>query len=140
MIRMEILALALAKVNGGLDDPASRAFKLRNPLMLKTYRPEKKVDSENYRIFTSFGGGFKAAVADLMAKCTGTAHRLSLDNTLRDMLKLFEFTDDRVQRKIVLFIQHGLEDESVNLNTKMQWFFEDPVVPETTEVKTVEEK
>lgn len=139
MIRMEILALSLAKINGGLDDPASRAFKLRNPLMLKTFRPEKRVDSENYRIFTSFGGGFKAGVADLMAKCTGTAHRLSLDNTLRDMLKLFGFVDDRVQRKIVLFIQHGLEDESVNLNTKMQWFFEESVEVEV-ETETVEEK
>lgn len=126
MVRFEVLALAIAKINGGLDDPDSRAFKLRNPLLLKTYRPEKKVDSENYRIFTSFGGGFKAGVADLMAKCTGTAHRLSKENTLRDMLKLFSFTDERAQRKILLFIQRSLQDDTVSLNTPMGWFYEAP--------------
>ena len=135
MIRFEILALAISKINGGLDDPDSRAFKLCNPLLLKTYRPEKKVDSENYRVFSSFGGGFKAAVADLMAKCTGQNHRLSVNNTLRDMLKIFGFTDEKVQRKIVLFIRRSTQDDSVSLNTLMGWFYESPVVQEKVEVE-----
>lgn len=133
MIRFEVLALAIAKVNGGLDDPDSRAFKLCNPLLLKTYRPEKKVDSENYRIFSSFGGGFKAGVADLMAKCTGATHRLSKNNPLKDMLKLFNFTDERAQRKIVLFIQRSLQDDTVTVNTPMGWFYESPAVAELVE-------
>ena len=135
MIRFEVLALAISKMNGGLDDPDSRAFKLRNPLLLKTYRPEKKVDSENYRVFSSFGGGFKAGVADLMAKCTGQNHRLSVNNTLRDMLKIFGFIDERVQRKIMLFIQRSTQDDSVSLNTTMGWFYETPVVEEKIEVE-----
>ncbi len=135
MVRFEILALAISKINGGLDDPGSRAFKLCNPLLLKTYRPEKKVDSENYRIFSSFGGGFKAGVADLMAKCTGQNHRLSVNNTLRDMLKVFNFNDERVQRKIMLFIQRSTEDESVSLNTPMKWFYESAVELEVVKVE-----
>lgn len=127
MVRIEVLALAISKLHGGLDDPDSRAFKLCNPLLLKTYRPEKRVDSENYRIFTSFGGGFKAACSDLMAKCTGTNHRLSLQNTLRDMLKLFGIIDERAQRKVILFIQRSLQDDSVSANTPMGWFYEAPV-------------
>lgn len=135
MIRFEILALAITKINGGLDDPDCRAFKLRNPLLLKTYRPEKKVDSENYRVFSSFGGGFKAGIADLMAKCTGQNHRLSTSNTLRDMLKVFNFTDERTQRKIMLFIQRASQDESVSLNTTMKWFYEAPVVEQEVTVE-----
>lgn len=131
---MEVLALAIAKINGGLDDPNSKAFKLCNPLLLKTYRPEKKVDSENYRIFTSFGGGFKAGVADLLAKSSGANHRLSKNNTLKDILKLYGFTDDRAIRKIVLFLQHGLSDESISVNTTLEWFLTAP------EEKIIEEK
>jgi hypothetical protein len=128
MVRFEILALAITKINGGLDDPDSRSFKLRNPLMLMSYRPGRPVDEEHYRIFSSFGGGFKAGIADLLSKCTGVNHRLSTSNSLRDILKVYGFVDERVQRKIMLFIQRASQDESVSLNTTLKWFYESPVV------------
>lgn len=127
MIRFEALALAISKINGGLDDPDSKAFKLRNPGMLKTYRPEKKTDSDHYRIFTSSMGGFKALVADLQAKCSGKNHRLSVENTLGDMLRIFGFESSVAQRKIVLFVQRALQDESVTIHTKLSWFSESPI-------------
>lgn len=128
MVRFESLALAIAKINGGLDDPDSRAFKLKNPGMLKTYRPEKKADSENYRIFTTHAGGFKALIADLQAKCNGKNHRLTVENTLSDMLKVYGFTNDAAQRKIILFVRRALQDESVSNSTKLAWFNEVPEV------------
>lgn len=137
MIRFEVVALAFSKINGGLDDPDSRAFKLKNPLLLKTYRPEKKVDSENYRVFSSFGGGFKAGVADLLAKCDGANHRLSSKNTLRDLLKLYGFSDERAQRKLILFVQRASQDNMVTANTEISWLYEKPV---ETVVEATEEK
>lgn len=132
MIRFEMLALALGKMNGSFDDPESRAFKLRNPLLLKTYRPEKKFDSENYRIFTSVMGGFKAGIADLQAKCSGKNHRLTSENTLKDLLAIFGFANEATARKIVLFLRRALQDESVSLNTLVGWFQE---VPELKDIK-----
>jgi len=124
MVRFEALALSISHINGGLSDPDSKAFKLKNPGMLKTYRPEKKVDSENYRIFTTHAGGFKALIADLQAKCNGKNHRLTVENTLGDMLKVYGFTNEAAQRKIVLFIRRALNDDSVSNSTKLAWFNE----------------
>lgn len=137
MIRFEMLCLVLGRCNGSFDDPESRAFKLRNPLLLKTYRPEKKFDSENYRIFTSLMGGFKAGIADLQAKCSGKNHRLSSENTLKDLLAVYGFSNEATARKIILFLRRALCDESVSVNTPIGWFQEVPSsqteqVPEET--------
>ncbi len=124
-------------MNGSWDDPESRSFKLRNPLLLKTYRPEKKFDSENYRIFTSLMGGFKAGIADLQAKCNGKNHRLSSENVLRDLLAVYGFSNEATARKIVLFLRRALIDESVSLNTPISWFQETPEVPVVAAEETV---
>lgn len=127
MIKLESLVLAIGKLNGCFDDPESKAFKLCNPLLLKTYRPEKKVDSENYRVFSSIMGGFKAGVADVQAKSSGKNHRLSEENTLRDLLVLYGFQNELTTRKIVLFLRRSLNDESVSLTTPLKWFLETSV-------------
>jgi len=124
MIKLEALCLSIGKMNGAFDDPDSRAFKLCNPLLLKTYRPEKKVDSENYRVFSSIMGGFKAGIADLQAKSSGKNHRLSGDNTLKDILALFGFNNEMTTRKIVLFLRRSLNDDSISLSTSLSWFLE----------------
>lgn len=123
MIRLEILVLAIGNQYGMFDNPESKAFKLRNPLLLKTYRPEKKSDSDNYRIFTTLMGGYKAAVADVVAKCSGNNHRLTSANSLRDLLKLYGFTTDLSMRPTILFLRRGL-DNTINLETKLEFFLE----------------
>jgi hypothetical protein len=127
MIKLEAIVLAVGKMNGVFDDPESKAFRLRNPLLLKTYRPEKKVDSENYRVFSSVMGGFKAGVADVQAKSSGKNHRLSEDNTLRDLLVLYGFSNEQTVKKVVLFLRRALQDENVSANTPLKWFLETSV-------------
>jgi len=127
MIRIEALVLAIGKMNGFFDDPESKAFKLCNPLLLKTYRPEKKVDSENYRVFSSVMGGFKAGIADIQAKSSGKNNRLNANNILKDILAVFGFTNEQTQKKIVLFLRRALQDESISTNTPLSWFLEAPV-------------
>lgn len=124
MLRFEALALAIANCNGGFNDPSSKAFQLCNPLLLKSYKPEKKTDSENYRVFTTVMGGFKAGIAELQARCSGQNHRLSSENTLRDLLSLYGFKHDLALRKVLLFTQKSLQDDSVTASTKLSFFIE----------------
>lgn len=126
MNRYEALAMAISKINGGLDDPDSKAFSLSNPGLLKTYRPEKKCDGDHYRIFTTAMGGFKALVSELQARCSGQNHRLSPENTLRDLLSIYEFNNDKIAHRIALFVRRATKDESVALDTPLKWFQETP--------------
>lgn len=129
--RMEAMVLVFGRMNGAFDDPESKAFKLRNPLLLKTYRPEKQCDSEHYRIFTSLMGGFKAGIADLQAKCSGKNNRLNAANTLKDVFAVFGFANDATARKMILFLRRSLLDENISLNTELRWLLE----PAAEEIK-----
>src|SRR6266403_4457838 len=100
--KFEILALAISKLNGW-DEPGTKSFELRNPLLLRTYKPEKRADSEHYRIFSTIMGGFKAGVAELSARCSGKNHRLGAENALRDLLALYGIRTELAVRKITLF-------------------------------------
>jgi hypothetical protein len=132
MLKIELLAVCLGNLNGAFDSPESRAFATRNPLLLRTYRPEKKCDSEHYRVFTSIMGGLKAGVADITAKCSGKNHRLSSENTLRDLLAMYGFNDDRATRRVTVFLQKALGDENIYPGTKISWLLEVPVEEEVT--------
>lgn len=128
MIRLEALVLSLGKMNGAFDDPDSRAFKICNPLLLKTWRPEKKTDSEHYRVFSSLMGGFKAGIADATAKSSGKNNRLAPENPLKDLLAIYGFSNDVSVRKIVLFLRRALQDESISTHTPLSWFLQAPEV------------
>lgn len=134
MIRIEIFAIALANLNGGFDTPDSKAFKLRNPMLLKTYAPEKKKDSENYRVFTTISGGLKAGTADIAAKCSGKSHRLGPENTIKDLLTVYGVRDERTIRRIIIFLQKALADETIYSGTKIGWLLEAPEIKETEDV------
>jgi hypothetical protein len=122
--RMENLVLAIGRMNGAFDDPETRAFKLRNPLLLKTYRPEKQCDSDHYRVFSSLMGGFKAGLADLQAKCSGKSNRLTLENSLKDAFAVYGFSNEGTVRKLILFLRRALSDENISANTPLSWLME----------------
>lgn len=133
--KFEILALSIAKLNGW-DEPGQKAFDLKNPLLLRTYKPEKRADSEHYRIFSTIMGGFKAGVAELSARCSGKNHRLSAENTLRDLLALYGIRTELALRRVILFCQKALADQSISANTKLGFFQEEIV--EVVEIKEAE--
>jgi hypothetical protein len=124
MNRLEILALSIAKATGGFDSPESEAFKLRNPGLLRTYRPEKKTDSEHRRVFSSFMGGFKALTADLQAKCSGKNRKITPENSLSELLALLGFPNSQAVHKIVVFINRSLGNETVAGSTPISFFNE----------------
>ena len=130
MLKIEAFVLSVGKYNGAWDDPDAKAFKLCNPLLLKTYRPEKQCDSEHYRIFSSVMGGFKAGIADVQAKCSGKNNRLTPENTLKDLFSVYGFSNESTARKLILFLRRSLSDESVALTTPIGWLLEAPVLQE----------
>ena len=119
--RVEVLALAIGDMNSAFT-PGSKMFKICNPGALKTYRPEKKQDSDHVRIFSSLMGGLKALTADILAKSSGQSHRLSPDNTLRDLLALYDMKTEPAVHKIVGFLRRGLEDDTLSGNVPLSWF------------------
>ena len=119
MDKFECLALAVSKLNGGFE-PGNHAFELLNPGLLRTYRPERKSDSEHYRIFSTVIGGLKALISDMQAKCK----KLDEGNVLKDLLMMYGFKNDASWRQIVLFLRKATADESVTANTKLTWFQE----------------
>ena len=129
MLKIEAFVLSVGKYNGAWDDPDAKAFKLCNPLLLKTYRPEKKCDSEHYRIFSSVMGGFKAGIADVQAKCSGKNNRLNAENTLKDLFSIYGFSNESTTRKLVLFLRRSLSDESISLATPIGWLLETMEAP-----------
>src|SRR5579859_1430622 len=87
--RLEALAAAFGRLNG-VHDPFSKAFRLRNPLLLRAFSVKHEKDEEGYRVFNSFSSGWDNALLDITIKCSGKSHsRLKSDDTLRDLVILF---------------------------------------------------
>lgn len=124
MIRHEALALAISALNDAFN-PTSRAFELRNPGMLTTFRPEKKFEPETgLRVFSSMMGGFKALTADLQAKCSGLNPKLVATASLKELLALYKFKADGDIQYIVRYLRKALKDESITSGTPIRWFIE----------------
>jgi len=126
MIRLEILVLAISTKLNAAFEPNSKAFELRNPLLLKTYRPEKKQDSDHYRLFGTFMGGFKAGLADVVAKTNGESNRLNDLNTLRDLMHLYGVHTDLSFRPVILYLRKSLNDSGIDADTPISYFKETP--------------
>lgn len=133
MLRLETLALALSHLNGAFNDPDGRAFQLCNPGLLKTYRPEKAVDSEHFRVFGTMMGGFKALVARLQRQCAGEDKRIPENGSLQDLLMRYLISNEAAVRKVVLFLRRALQDESITAKTEVTWFLEKSAAVQTVE-------
>lgn len=123
MQKVEALALSIAYQNGAFD-PGSLAFRNLNPGNLKTYRPEKRVDSENYRVFSSWAGGFKALIADIQAKVSGKNQSLSSESELHELLLRRGFKTKMAQQPIIRFLRKALGDDALTVHTPISYFAE----------------
>lgn len=118
MDKIESLALAIVKSNGGFD-PQTEAFQLSNPGLLRSYSEKQKLDGP-YRRFKQWQAGFKALNFDLLLKCSGNSRaRLTGASPLTSLLEMWEIKD---ARKVVLFLQRSLNDSTINENTQLEYF------------------
>lgn len=121
--RLEALAAAFGKLNG-VHDPFSKAFQLRNPLMLKSFSAKQEKDEDGYRVFSSFASGWDNALIDLKIKCSGGSYcRLKPEDTLRDLVTHFG-NAACATRSIKNFLRHALNNDEIYESQPLAWFLE----------------
>jgi hypothetical protein len=128
MKRLEALAIAICKENEALD-PNSEAFRLLNPGLLKSHSLDRLdiVTEDGYRVFTSFQGGYRALMSNLIAKCEGHTRangdkgRLSPDSSIAELCKTFRGVNPR---NVVEFLQDALDDKAITERTPLKFFEE----------------
>ena len=123
--KIEALADSLMALNNYLD-PTSKAYALKNPLMLKSYSAVGKhsIDGEGYRTFDSLLGGYKAALFDLEKKIEGTSNSglLSTDK-LRNLLAVYSINKEEDILKVVYFLRKTISPD-INALTPISYFKE----------------
>jgi hypothetical protein len=131
--KIEALADAISKLYGGLDDPASEAYKLRNPLLITSFARvgKHKTDEHGRRKFTSFLNGYKAGLFDLEVKISGHSRaNVNADSPLYVLLVSYGIKTKLAQDKIVNFLRRALNDQNITINTAINYFLEDNKIEE----------
>lgn len=125
--RLIALVDAFANLNGALD-PQSKAYKLRNPLMLKAFSPNHERDEDGNRRFRSFVSGYDNGIIDIKIKCSGQSYYakrgLGPQSPLSDLVCLYG-NQAAATRKVVNFLRHALNDDTIPQNVNLGWFLED---------------
>jgi hypothetical protein len=126
--RVEALVDAIGKIKG-VGDPTSDAYKLRNPLLIKSFaKPGKhETDAEGRRVFTSWLSGFKASLFDAELKLSGNSRAgLKPTDTLTNILGVYGVKELGGIKAVVLFLRKALDDETISKETPLTYFLEHP--------------
>lgn len=127
--RLEALVLALSNLNGWAN-PTSRAFRNRNPILLKAFSMKHTKDDDGFRVFSSFASGLDNALIDLRIKCSGQSHsKLKATDTLKDLVRYFG-NDASATRSVKNYLRHALNDESIRESQELSWFVEGEEIKE----------
>src|SRR5271169_2963604 len=124
MSKLEHLVNAIARLNGMLD-PESNCYRLKNPLMLKSYAlPGKhEIDEVGVRVFQSILNGYKAAMFDIDLKASGKSRaNAGPASTLEVFLKCYDIKTSAAVDHIVSFLRRALSDQNISKNTLMNYF------------------
>jgi len=123
--KIEALADAIARLNQAWT-PESEAYKLRNPLLIKSFaRPGKhETDEGGRRIFNSFLSGYKAGLYDLDLKLRGKSRAgLTAENTLENLLGVYGINAIAADN-VVAFVRRALQNQTVSKKTSIAFFVE----------------
>jgi hypothetical protein len=122
--KIESLINAIASLNE-YHKPDSDAYKLRNPLLLKSYsRPGKHdVDEQGRRKFDSFQGGYRSAAWDLILKIEGKSNTgLKPEDKLRNLLAVLGINQEQDIMFVVFFLRKALSDKNIEPLTPLEYF------------------
>lgn len=127
MKRIEALVDAIGKYKGMLD-PESACYKLRNPMLIKSFAlPGKhQIDENGYRVFPSLLNGYKACLFDLECKLSGrTRAKVTADSTLDQVLACYEVRTAAAIDYVASFLRRALNDTAISAKTPAAYFLED---------------
>ena len=122
--KIEALVDAIATTTGAFHNPESEAYKLRSPLLVRSFaRPGKhEMNVGGRRVFTSMLAGYRAAVFDIEKKLSGESRAgIRPTDVLSNLLAVYEIHDSA---KIVSFLRRALQDQAINSNTPLTYFRE----------------
>ena len=122
--KIEALLDAIGKLNGCFD-PEQEAYRLRNPLLIKSFaRPGKhQIDEKGRRIFSSFLNGYKACLFDLELKVSGRSRaRVDVNSTLEQLLACYEIRTKMAIDHVISFVRRALNDQSISAATPVSFF------------------
>ena len=130
--RIEALADAIAFLNRA-HDPQSDAYRLRNPGLAKcfSFKDLAKSDEKGRRWFTSWVGGYRFLVQDLIWKCSGQTRakgnngKLKATSRLTDLLISFQLNREDHVFELVDFLNRALLDDSITPQTEIGYFLKD---------------
>lgn len=121
---IEALIDAIAHLNRA-HDPESTAYRLRNPLLLRSFaRPGKhEQDEEGRRVFPSVLNGYKAAMFDLELKLTGRSRSgIKADDNIRNLLAAYGIRELGGVEQVVKFLRRALKDANISRETHLTIF------------------
>ena len=125
--RVEALADSIGKLHGCPNNPESESYKLRNPLLIKSFaKPGKHVTDElGRRAFDSLLAGYKAGLFDLELKIAGKSRAgLRPDDKLENLLGCYDIKEKAAVDCIVAFLRRALQDQTISAKTSLSYFTE----------------
>jgi len=126
-VKLEALLNAIGRYYGAFDDPDQPAYKLRNPLLIRSFSVPGRhdVDKEGRRIFKSFLAGYRACLYDLEIKLSGHS-RAKIRNTdaIENLLRVYGITEPASQEVVVKFLRRALNDTEIKRTTSLSYFSE----------------
>ena len=125
--RIEGLLDAIASLKGW-NTPESRAYQLRNPLLVQSFsRPGKnEITDDGLRVFSSALAGLRACLFDLELKVKGESRAgIKKDDLLENVLRVYGVTELGGQKSVVKFLKRALKTEDISTTTPLKWFLEE---------------
>ena len=123
--KCESLVDAIGNLNGAFGNPESEAYRLKSPLMLRSFARVGKheVNERGLRIFPSMLSGYKAATFDMALKLSGNSRAgLKPTDTLENLLRVYGLTEILAHKKCVNFLRRSLQDETISVKTSLSYF------------------
>lgn len=123
--QIEALVDAISNLKG-YGTPDSLPYKLRNPLLLKSYARAGKheITEEGYRIFTSGLAGYKSCCFDMDLKISGSS-RAGLkpsSSTLVNLAGVYDLAPGLAVTQVVRFLKRALNDDTITKDTPLSYF------------------
>lgn len=129
MTRLEALCDSFCHMYGAFD-PLSEAYRLRNPMMLLAFNLKHPRDEKGHRIFRSIIVGYENGLYDLRLKCSGQSRsKLQPEDPVSKLVCLYG-NPIAATRKVVKFLRHALNDDTIPESVHLGWFMEDQPVKE----------
>lgn len=122
--KLEALVDSIGRANGS-GDPDSPAYRLRNPLLIRSFaRPGKhETDELGRRVFSSYLSGYKAGLFDIELKITGKSRAgLTPESSLTQLLGVYGVKEPGGISTIVSFLRRALKDAEIKPTTPLSYF------------------